>query len=374
MNMSRHGENIRKRKDGRWEGRYKIVSNDGKSKYHSVYGKTYGEVKEKMSCPIAPAESHPNITEKTFQEIAELWYCSISIKVKGATLHKYSYLLSNHILPILGNIKLSQINSEILNNFVSNKMANGSLNKGKGLSHSYVRNIMLIIEGILKFANESGIYSFPYIKINKPSVKKQELQILSFDEQKKLEAAISNDLTPTTIGILITLYAGLRIGEVCALSWDNLDLDNRIIHVKNTVARVNNDDDIKKSILIIDEPKTESSKRDIPISDYLLCQLIKAKHERRSDYVASVKSGFVSPRTFEYRYHKFTDSLNMPSLNYHALRHTFATRCIECGMDVKTLSEILGHSNVSITLNTYVHSSMELKRQQINKLTNSNAS
>ena len=134
------------------------------------------------------------------------------------------------------------------------------------------------------------------------------------------------------------------------------------------MARVRGTDGGTATRLIIDPPKTKSSLRDIPLSRQLMAVLLPLYEKRRSEYVISDKSGFVSPRTYEYRFHRVLDRCGLPSINYHALRHTFATRCIELGVDVKTLSEILGHANVSTTLNTYVHSSMERKREQLEKL------
>lgn len=177
-----------------------------------------------------------------------------------------------------------------------------------------------------------------------------------------------HNIDETKLGILISLNTGLRIGEVCALSWDDIDFERQIFHIRSTVARVKSMDSGVNSKLIIDKPKTKSSLRDIPIPSKLLTILVSMKKQSKGKYVVSAENSFVSPRTYEYRYHKILDEYNIPSVNYHTLRHTFATRCIEVGVDVKTLSEILGHANVSITLNTYVHSSMELKRQQLEKL------
>lgn len=177
------------------------------------------------------------------------------------------------------------------------------------------------------------------------------------------------NLDCTALGMLISLHTGLRIGEVCALKWSDVDIERKILTVRQTVARVKaNSNDNCKSKLILDAPKTKNSLREIPINSFLLPLLVKKKSESVSDFVISEQKTFVSPRTFEYRYHKTLERFDIEQVNYHSLRHTFATRCIERGVDCKSLSEILGHANVNITLNTYVHSSMELKRIQIEKL------
>lgn len=193
--------------------------------------------------------------------------------------------------------------------------------------------------------------------------------MLSSQQQLVLESLLQTDTDETKLGILISLYAGLRIGEICALTWNDIDLNNKVIYVRNTVVRVKSAaGDSAKTHLIIDTPKTAASLRCIPICSTLLSALTSCSARATSQYVVSYTSNFVSPRTYDYRFKKLLDACQIPRINYHALRHTFATRCIEAGVDVKSLSEILGHGDVSITLNTYVHSSMDLKRIQLEKI------
>ncbi len=370
--MPRRGDNIRKRKDGRWEGRYKSnFTKKGKAKYNSVYGKTYGEVKRKLTEAIKNNCEDTHVEKnKTFGDLVILWQHNNSISLKGSTKLKYDYLINRHILPDLGKIKVKDITIPYLNDYAERKMKNGRINGKDGLSASYVRSIMIVISSVLKFAVDEQLCSPYKTKINKPSVQKAEVPVLSHDEQKKYEEYLIKNLNLSNMGILISLYCGLRIGEVCALEWENIDLDNMVIHIRTTVARVHNIDGntTSKSVLVIDRPKTKASVRDIPIPSKLSNLLHTVKGCTTSKYVISDKSTFLSPRTFEYRYHKTLEECNIAPVNFHALRHTFATRCIEAGVDIKTLSEILGHSNVSITLDTYVHSSMEIKRMQLEKL------
>ena len=368
--MSKRGENIHKRNDGRWEGRYKKGRNlSGAIIYGSVYGKTYREVKDKL----ASMSINPNdfISVKkcdcSFGDVLLLWMKNNQIRHKGATINKYQNIIDTHILPELGNMKLSDITSTVINTFLTKKMLNGRVDHSGGLSASYVRTMMLIINSALEFAVNEQMCPPLKSPILKPVAPKNEISILSLEEQKKLETQLLVDLNPTHIGILLSLHTGLRIGEVCALTWDDIDLKNSIIHVCHTVARVKKTDS-SGSMLIIDTPKTKASDRNIPISSALLPLLKRAYASASSKYVVSDKNEFISPRTYEYRYHRLLDKCGIESINYHALRHTFATRCIEVGVDVKSLSEILGHANVSVTLNTYVHSSLELKRSQLEKL------
>lgn len=371
--MSKRGENIHKRKDGRWEARYRKGRNSaGNIIYGSVYGKTYREAKEKLMAISATPEDtiKPINQEHNFKEILCLWMENNRIRHKGATIKKYQYLIDRHILPDLGNLKLSQITSTVINSFLTRKMENGKLDKSGGLSASYVRSIMLIINAALKFAADEEMCQPLKSPVYKPVSQNNEITVLQIDEQKRLETHLISEIAPTQLGILISLHTGLRIGEICALAWEDIDIENRIIHVRHTVARIKSTDfsEGNSSKLIIDAPKTKASNRDIPIPSVLLPILKSNCTAASSKYVVSDTKDFVSPRTYEYRYHRLLEKCGIESVNYHVLRHTFATRCIEAGVDVKSLSEILGHSNVSITLNTYVHSSMEMKRTQLEKL------
>lgn len=370
--MSKKGENIRKRKDGRWEGRYKKgYKQDGKIIYGSVYGKTYREVKEKMQLVSSVPDSACQVcssTDITFSELLERWKEANAIRLKGGTKAKYENLLNAHIIPALGHINVSEITSSTINTFLTECLQHGRLDGRGGLSPGYVRSISLVISSALKFAANEDICPPLKNKICKPSVTKSELDILPLELQRLLEQGIAKAPSPTGIGILISLYTGLRIGEVCALAWSDIDLSKRILHVRHTVSRVKATDGKTKTMLIMDQPKTRSSKRIVPLPSPLVLVLLAFRDVSNSMFVVSDKTSFVSPRTYESRFHRILADFHIPKLNYHALRHTFATRCIEVGVDIKSLSEILGHSDVSITLNTYVHSSLEMKKVQIEKL------
>lgn len=370
--MSKRGDNIHRRKDGRWEGRIKIGSYpNGKTKYRSLYGTSYKEVKEKMMSITESSTTNKGPgSEKTLENLLTLWLQNGEISHKGSTNLKYQYLLERHIIPFIGKRKLSTITSHTINTFLDNKLKNGRLDGKGGLAPSYVKTMALILQAAFDYGKNEKISPDISITISKPDTGKEEMRILDEQELKTLESHLTNDIDSTKIGTMISLHTGLRIGEICALSWDDIDLKNNIIHVRHTVSRVKNDKGHAElsTALIIDSPKTKSSFRDIPISSSLRPYLLLFEKQKTSEYVVSDDNGYLSPRTFDYRYHRLLDECGIKSLNYHALRHTFATRCIEVGVDIKTLSELLGHSSVTITLNTYVHSSMELKRTQIEKL------
>lgn len=370
--MPRRGENIRKRKDGRWEARYPSgVNEKGQKIYASVYGGTYKEVKEKRNWALQHQNTYPKelSNKPLFSEILALWIADNRIHLKNATIYRYSYLIETHILPQLGGIQVDQITSSTINAFLAKKLSDGRIDGRGGLSTAYVRSIMLVINSALQFATENRLCNPLLTQIHKPPLQSKELAVLSKDEQRKLESVLLTDMNETKLGIYISLYTGLRIGEICALSWEDIDIANRTIYVRHTLTRIRvieNGKTVTKNS--IDTPKTKSSLRCIPICSTLAQVLNDYLQNITSEYVVSNKAGFVSPRTFEYRYKKIMKESKISFINYHGLRHTFATRCIESGVDVKSLSEILGHANVSITLNTYVHSSMELKRAQMEKL------
>lgn len=370
--MGKKGLNIHKRSDGRWEGRYKIgVCSNGSTKFASVYGRSYDEAMNKLSAAKQAKSMTQNpIGERTFSEVMRIWLNNNRLKLKGATEHKYRTMIELHVEPVLGNLKLSNITSVTINSFLAGKMKSGRLNNKGELSASYVRTMAMIIQSVMRFAADEEYCNPLKTNILKPVQEKKELQVLSKEDQAALEGYIFRHFDSLSLCVLITLYAGLRIGEICALSWDDIDLNRGIIHIRHTVARVRNTNpnDGATTKLIIDSPKTSSSVRDIPISSALFPYLTEMKKQVSIGFIASETNNFVSPRTYEYRFHRMLDCCGIPQVNYHVLRHTFATRCVEAGMDVKSLSELLGHANVGVTLNTYVHSSLERKRQQLEKL------
>lgn len=374
--MPRRGENIRKRKDGRWEARYvKRYNSEGKAIYSSVYGKTYFEAKKKqteilnqLSVGALPLNDH----EITFREVLFLWLNNNRIKLKDQTYAKYLYLIENHIIPILGSIKIKRLECITINNFLFAKKRNGRLDGQGGLSSSYLQTIHFIIKATLEFAAKEG-YRSPLVgEIIKPNskVRKAELEVLTLQEQSSLEKYLLTTSLDRAIGIFLSLYMGLRVGEVCGLKWEDVDFESQTVHIRHTVERITNLEgkhNEKKTMLILCDAKSVSSNRIIPIPTNIFPLLIQCK--KNKGFVIKGKTyEYTDPRTYQNMFHKYLKSCNLRSINYHALRHTFATRCIEAGVDIKTLSEMLGHASVNITLNTYVHSSLEHKRQQIELL------
>lgn len=374
-NMSKHGNNIRKRKDGRWEARIKYVDITGNSKYHSVYAKSYKEAKEKKELFIKE-QSNRNTTQSVktrtlYCDVLDMWMESRFFNQKESTKLKYQNIITLHISPILGKLDISLLNDVVINRFLSEKKENGRLDGSGGLSNSYVKTMAIIISSSLSYAVEKGLREPLFAKIQKPVIVKKEIDILSEDEQRILEEKLNPNESLTALGVLIALNTGLRIGEICALKWEDIDLNNRILHVRHSIIRVKaNNSSESKTELILGVPKTKTSVRDIPIHTKLQNIFNEVASYSNSQYVVSGTNNFVSIRTFEYRFHRLLALYRLTDTNFHSLRHTFATRCVEKNIDIKTLSEILGHANVGITLNTYVHPSFETKRTQLEKLCN----
>lgn len=363
--MSRRGDNLHKRKDGRWEGRCKIgVNENGKTIYKSVYARSYAECKAKLeNCKNERGFLQPKRCVFQFRDVLELWIDSNRIRIKGSTLLKYEYLIDTHIAPGLGNYKTSDLTSFMINDFLDKKLNSGSKKEGDSLSSSYVRTMAIIIESAINYAVKEGLCLPLKNPIHKPAVQKGRLTILTVDEQKEIESVLANENSNVALGIIIALYTGLRIGEICALRWEDIDLGNGLIYVNHTVSREISKDAAHKTQLVLSSPKTKTSKRIVPIPSLLKSILENAPKD--NSFVVSGSDTFADTRTFDYQFKKLFRAYKMNCIRFHTIRHTFATRCLQSGMDVKTLSEILGHASATTTLNTYVHSSLEAKRKQL---------
>lgn len=368
--MSRRGDNIHKRKDGRWEGRYKSgYKSNGDVKYSSVYARSYTECKNKLEQAKLSNTNHTTITTKlNFSNMLELWYDSNKIRLKRSTQIKYLNLIQTHIAPTLGEIKISQLSATTINAFLDEKLKEGGIKNGKNLSHSYVKTMAIIIEATINFAVAEGYCQPLSTPIYKPQTTSKEFEVLTLSEETKLIEFLKKNCSNASIGTMIALQTGMRIGEVCALRWKDVDLENDVIHIRHTVSRVNDENKIQKTKLILDTPKTNSSRRDVPICQELKKVLLDASEHKKSEFVVSNSPKFISTRTFDYQYRKLLENNDFKVVNFHSLRHTFATRCAKSGIDAKTLSKLLGHSNANTTLNIYVHPSLEIMKEQIDKV------
>lgn len=371
--MSKKGENIYKRKDGRWEGRVVIQNTkNGHAKFHSIYGNTYKEVKEKKKIWLANQEISSYKKEITINHIAEQWLLKKKTYTKPSTYTIYHWHLTTHILPFFGILKPEQIKESDINYFFINKLENGRCDGSSGLSKKTVKDMQIILKNLFDFAAcQYGIKNpcenMTFVRFFEP-----EMKLISEDHKAVLTEYLLKNLTYNNIGILLSLFTGMRIGEVCALKWNNIDFERAVIKVKATAIRVRNTDinSKAKTKIIIHEPKSVASKREIPIPTFILQQLknLYEKSNSESYILTNQERKCMEPRTYQNIYKNILKECNIDYINYHSLRHSFASMCIQKGMDIKMLSEILGHSNVNVTLNRYIHTSLEQKRNQMEKI------
>ena len=366
LRLSRRGDNIRKRKDGRYEGRYiDRYDEQGKACYKSVYGSSYTEAKNKLLTSIQFNMSANIVsTEALCNEYLE----SIVTRVKQSTYAIYYRQVQEHIIPYFKNINVDRINNDIVNRFINDKSIKGRLDKKGGLSPKTVTDILSLLNQILSFARNKGYFAGTF-NIAKPKSQTKTYNILSFEEQKTLAKYLQINTTPAKLGVLISLYTGIRLGELCALKWSDIDIPNGTLKIDKTIQRIKNTDKYSKTKtrIIIDKPKSQKSIRVIPLPSFLLKELSVNK-SNDSYYILTGNNKYVEPRTYQTIFKKMLKEAGLNDINFHTLRHTFATRAIEQGFDVKALSEILGHSSVKFTLDSYVHPSQELKKLSMEKL------
>lgn len=373
--MAKKGTNIYKRKDGRWEARYiKGYQLSGKAKYGYVYGKTYKEAREKqLQAQIANSNSEKECArdKKCFEEYCQEWLLLNRSRVKRSTYVKYYNIVNNHIIPRLGERMPQSLDTVMLETFSNTLLKEGSLYGNKPLSAKTVRDILTVLHSILRYTNKQAGNSVGNVEFIYPKEKKKEMRVLSREEQSQFVQYLLLDMDACKFGILLALMTGLRIGEICALRWENISLMDQSIYVGNTMQRLQVLDPLsgRKTQVIVDDPKSDTSRRIIPLTKQAMELCEKMNPKCPSAFVLTGESQhFMEPRTLQYRLAKYASECGLADLNFHALRHTFATRCVEVNFEIKTLSEILGHSSVQVTLDRYVHSSMELKRENMSKL------
>jgi len=373
--MSKKGENIYKRNDGRWEGRYKCgFDESGRAKYKSVYSKSYKECREKLNRAKNTYEEGKTEVKisLTVKELLFLWLNSILINIKKSTADTYLTIIDNHIVPIMGNISVNMITIEFLNKFTTEKISNGRLDKTGGLSAKTVQNIIGVLKSAFKYAEKIYGIKNPTTFVTVPKAEKKEIEVLTDEEISVIRKYCANHSDYFEIVYELCLSAGIRIGELCALQLEDINFEERVLTIKKTVQRIkNNDTSAKnKTKVIITSPKTENSTRKIPLPDLLLEKLKNfTASKQNGDYIFS--AGGKKPldvRTIQKKFASVLKKCGIRNVKFHILRHTFATKWANSNFDIKGLSEILGHSNVKVTLSLYVHSSFETKRKQINEL------
>jgi len=377
--MAKRGENIYKRRDGRWEARaVRGYDEDGKPVYAYFYGRTYKEAKDKMfmSLSFVDCSVSPVIKESTeahcFGDLLDVWLENSKFRLKESSYVKYYNLIRRHIKPFLGGYTLSDITSTVIKNFVGKKLSTEA-NKAEncGLSGKTMRDILSIIKSTLNYAKDESLLRGFSINVALPKGKPECMRVLSPEEQAALEKHLYIDMDEGKLGVYLCLYTGIRLGEACALVWSDFSLEEGLLTVSRTMQRIQSLDPNSpyKTKIIITDPKSNFSIRKIPLPNCLIEKLMLLRPLDQSAYVLTGEcERFLEPRAFQYRFKTYLSKSGVNDANFHSLRHTFATRCVALGFEIKSLSEILGHSNVNITLNRYVHPSFDMKRSNMNKL------
>lgn len=302
------------------------------------------------------------MTTKTIREIALAWKSDKQRYVKQSTYAAYVLILENHILPSFGECRA--LSEQLVQDFVLQKL-------NSGLSIKTVKDLLIVLKMVMKFGVKNKWTDYCEWDIKYPTTEShKDIEVLTVEHHKKILDFIQQNFTFRNLGIYISLTTGLRIGEICGLKWEDIDIANGTISVKRTIERIYiAEGNHKCTKLIINTPKTKNALRDIPITKELLTMIKPLKRVMNDNfYVLTNDEKPTEPRTYRNYYHRLMKRLNIPRLKYHGLRHSFATRCIESNCDYKTVSVLLGHSNITTTLNLYVHPNMEQKKRCIAKM------
>ncbi len=298
----------------------------------------------------------------TYGDWLNLWIEEQRLFIKESTFATYVNIIENHIKHDLGSYFCNQLTEEILQDFIIQKLEHGRLDNKGGLSVKTVRDIVIICKSSIKSAAKQGYATLKSFDLKIPKAEKPAVSVFENQDINQI-IAYANNQDSRILGIIISIYTGLRIGEVCGLKWQDIDMIHHTIIVQRTIQRIYIKQPQNRFSKVIETtPKTRSSQRVLPINSAL--QKILQKHMQNNDcYVVSGTPFPIEPRTYRNYFSSILKQLGIERKNYHSLRHTFATKCIEVGVDYKTVSELLGHSNVSLTLNLYVHPRMEQKRE-----------
>lgn len=361
----RKGENIYLRKDGRWEGRYpKGRKSNGKIKYGYIYGRSYTEVKQKiypLKIQYQTLQQIQGCSSETFEEWTHEWLSEMQDEVKPSTLSSYHYKLNKYIFPIIKDTSLNEISLD------TGKVLLKKLQKK--LAKSTIQVVFRILNKCMNHAKKMGkIVSNPFSELRIPKSKGSRVRALTLSEQRKVMEVASNEKRGYGIPALLALHSGMRIGEIAALKWSDIDFETNLIHVSHTYQRINTIEMEKKTQLIFTDSKTESSMRVIPIGRTLRRLLTKHRKHSKSEFVFSTNGHPCEPRLLTHHFHKICSKAKISDIHFHQLRHTFATRCLEAKKDISSVSALLGHASTQMTLDTYVDAMLEQRYQVIHEM------
>ncbi|MCD7868706.1 MAG: tyrosine-type recombinase/integrase [Clostridiales bacterium] len=397
--MGRRGENIHKRSDGRWEAR--VICGppvNGRTSYKYLYSPTYLGVKalkkgfllsqnelskpvqentavlplagagpgEGFSGTIPPGSVEPGLL---FQTVAKEWLATKKLSVKESSYATYTFMLEKHLLPAFGELDIKDVDTDRIDLFLLDRKNHGGIRDGGPLSDKTISEIKGTLNRVLRYAKSHNMIET--VPDSMPvSVKRRPIAVLTKQEQASLEKEALREDTPFSLGVLLCMNTGIRIGELCGLQWADFDWINETISIRRTVSRISvvDGESSPRTRVVVQSPKTVCSIRTVPIPSNIM-PYIRERARAKSVYVAAGGEKFMEPRVCREQYERFERRAGVSHHNFHILRHTYATNCVEQGVNVKVLSENLGHSDVNITLQRYVHPSMDSKRAEVNKLT-----
>lgn len=373
--MARIGKNIYFRQStGKWEGRFvKGRKGNGRLWYGYVSGETETECTAKRDIAARAYEDGRRQAvmgdRLLFPAVALRWLNTESRTKKDTTVCKYRNNLTLHLIPQFGNKRFTEISREEVLDYITELQSSGG-DKGAGMSPNTVKGILSVLRSVLRYGEQQ--YRLPAANLTGFSIGDTgdiPIRVLTESEEGVLLDYILSDPADDGLGILLVLYTGLRLGELCSLHWDDIDFAEGTVSVHATMKRIQTPDSPNhKTEVTITPPKSRKSMRTIPLHEDILGLLVKRAGENGTFFLTGEKDAYIEPRTMENRFKAIIRAAGIADANFHALRHTFATRSIENGVDVKVLSEILGHASVKLTLDRYVHPSEGQKRRSMNAL------
>lgn len=364
--MARRGENIYKRKDGRWEGRYiKGRRESGKIHYGYIYGYKYSEVKHQLILMKYEKQTSNSKNllpyEGRLKDWTNYWLETfVRPKVKSSTYASYKNKMDVHVLSRLGSIKLQKLKQSDIELLLKQMDAT--------LKASSIRSIFSVLKNCLSKAISLNLLTEnPCSGLELPKTRRKTVQALSITDQTKLVKEVSS--SQKFFSIMLALQTGLRIGEICGLKWEDIDFESNTLGVNRTVLRIQTEDKAGRKTEIVEiTPKSNHSQRKIPLTESLKQELLKLQKISTSEYVISNKQKALEPRTIAYRFQIVRKKIGLENFSFHSLRHTFATRCLEAGGNIATISSLLGHSSTKMTLDCYTNSFFTEERQLVEKL------
>lgn len=370
--MPRKGENIFKRKDGRWEARYIHHYENGVAKYRYIYGATYTQAKRKrledQAIPRCSQPAKRTSGQLSFAQISSEWLEHIRYTVKESTYARYHHTVQRYLLPYFSTQPACRVCAAQANVMAKALLTEGGC-KGKPLAPKTVSDILCVFAMIGKYGNEKSLWNINIKAIPRPPQRKKPIETLDVATCQAIEGLLLQTHEPLYLGILFALFSGVRIGELCGIRWEDIDLSKGIVTIKRTVERIpdTSDDRQAKTKVIMNTPKTAHSYRIIPLQGFLV-RILYQSMQPGDCYLLTGTPKFTEPYQYYMRDKTFLKKNHLGDFTFHPLRHTFATRCIEAGFVAKSLSEILGHSSVATTMSLYVHPSIEQKRAQMEKI------